>query len=451
MPERKTIQDYLQAVGEQIRWKRARPVVLWELERHLEDQRDAFAAEGRENPEELAVAEMGDPVSVGAELDLLHRPRPQWGLLALTILLAAAGAFLRFWLTRDFSIYFAEKPSHVVGGFVLGCLALLCGYFLDVGRLGRYPGLVYLGALAASVVSLAVFPNTNGVSYYTRYVSLCFPVVYALWLYGCRGKGWKGQALAILGGVPLAVVCMEIPHAFGLLLLLTAGGVMLLLAAVWDWFGIGRWKSLLLPEAAAAGVLAAAIDNVHSSGYLAARLEAAFHPETDPLGAGWTSIMIKKVLEISRWLGEGDLGGGSVESFEMMVPDCDQSALLTTLIYRMGWLPFLLVAVALAVLVVWLLCRCVRQKSKLGRLVALAVGMTLLGEALCSVAWNLGFAFLAAEFPLVMGNLHTVLAMGLIGLVLSVFRGDSIARETRGRAVHLPRVRLRISLERIEQ
>ena len=49
MPE--TIQAYLKAVEEQIRWRRARPVVSLELRRHLEDQRDAFAAEGREDAE----------------------------------------------------------------------------------------------------------------------------------------------------------------------------------------------------------------------------------------------------------------------------------------------------------------------------------------------------------------------------------------------------------------
>ena len=60
MQEHKTIQSFLDVVAEQIRWKRARPVVTAELERHLEDQRDAFAEEGLENAEELAVEEMGD-------------------------------------------------------------------------------------------------------------------------------------------------------------------------------------------------------------------------------------------------------------------------------------------------------------------------------------------------------------------------------------------------------
>ena len=449
MPERKTIQGYLDEVGAQIRWKRARPVVLWELECHLEDQRDAFVAEGREDPESLAVEEMGDPVSVGAGLDLLHRPRPQWGLLVFTVLFAAAGAVLRLWLTRDFSIFFAEKPSYVVAGFVLGCLALLCGYFLDVGRLGWYPWLVYLAALTVSVLLLICSPNINGASYYTRYVTLCFPVVYALWLYGCRGKGWRGQALAILGGVPLAVICMLVPHLFALLLLLATGFVMMLLAASWDWFGIGKRKSMLLPSLAAAGALATLIHSIWTSGHFSTRLQSALHPETDALGTGWTAIMMKKALGVSLWLGEGNLGGGSIESYEKLVPDCDQSALLTTLIYRMGWLPFLLVVLALAALLAWLLARCVRQKSRLGRMVVLAVGMTLLGEALCSVAWNLGFTLITADFPLVIGNLHSVLVMGLIGLALSVFRGDSIAFEKAGKGECLPRFRLKISWERV--
>ena len=103
MSKDKTVQAYLDTVAAQIRWKRARAMVTWELARHLEDQRDAFAAEGHEDAEAMAVAEMGDPVSVGAELDRMHRPKPQWGLLALAILLALAGTVLRVWLTADWA------------------------------------------------------------------------------------------------------------------------------------------------------------------------------------------------------------------------------------------------------------------------------------------------------------------------------------------------------------
>ena len=44
-------------------------------------------------------------------------------------------------------------------------------------------------------------PIVNNVSYFTRYVVLFYPAVYALWLYACRGKGWRGLLAAVTGGI----------------------------------------------------------------------------------------------------------------------------------------------------------------------------------------------------------------------------------------------------------
>ena len=94
MPGPESVRGYLDAVEAQIRWKRARTVAARELETHLEDQQEEFLAEGHppEEAERLAVEDMGDPVAVGADLDRLHRPRPQWGMWALTPGAAAGGA-----------------------------------------------------------------------------------------------------------------------------------------------------------------------------------------------------------------------------------------------------------------------------------------------------------------------------------------------------------------------
>ena len=64
MPEPETVQQYLETVAAQICWKRARPAVIAELARHLEDQREAYAAAGYDNAEQLAVEEMGDPGTI---------------------------------------------------------------------------------------------------------------------------------------------------------------------------------------------------------------------------------------------------------------------------------------------------------------------------------------------------------------------------------------------------
>ena len=73
---RECVNEYLETVGGQIRWRRARRLLLRELSDHIADQAAAFEAEGRSPEEALAgaVAEMGEPEAVGRELglDVVH-------------------------------------------------------------------------------------------------------------------------------------------------------------------------------------------------------------------------------------------------------------------------------------------------------------------------------------------------------------------------------------------
>ena len=402
----------------QIRWKRARGVVSLELRRHLEDQRDAFAAEGREDAERLAVEEMGDPVSVGTELDRLHRPRPQWGLLGLTVALACVGALLRVQLTRGDGLD-AVSPAMAALALALGTAAMLGAYFLDVSFLARCPRAVYLGALAAGALAMWLSPEIHYASYYTRYVVLFYPVVYALWLYSCRGSGWRHFALAVAGGIPLAAICLLAPFLSGLVLLLVCGLVLLLCAIRMGWFGPGRWRFAGAALALAAGMPALFFGMGYGQ-YFLDRLRLALHPETDPLGRGYWGWMTKRYLREVPFIQRNG---------RPVIELADQECLPLKLLVRWGWLAGLLLMAAITALLVWLLARCLRQRQQLGRLIALAVVLSLGLETLFSAALNLGYVFFSAHLPLVVGNLHTVIDMALIGLALSVFRGGGILRD----------------------
>ena len=86
-----TREEYLSAVEEQIRCKKVRPMVRRELEDHIQDQRDAYISEGKigREAEKLAVCQMGDPVETGRALDRIHRPRMEWMLPLMAVLLSA--------------------------------------------------------------------------------------------------------------------------------------------------------------------------------------------------------------------------------------------------------------------------------------------------------------------------------------------------------------------------
>lgn len=69
--------EYLEILAEQIRYKKALPMIEKELEDHMEDQKKDFLASGmtEKEAEAAAVMEMGDPVAVGVDMDRIHRQR----------------------------------------------------------------------------------------------------------------------------------------------------------------------------------------------------------------------------------------------------------------------------------------------------------------------------------------------------------------------------------------
>ena len=433
------IRGYLDTVSDQIRWKRARAVVVRELETHLEDQRDEFLTEGHPpaEAERLAVEEMGDPAAVGTDLDRLHQPRPQWGMLALTLALLLVGGWLRYSLTRVGEFWYDDlDPLRCALSVVVGAAVLIGSYFLDVSRLLRWAKWVYIGAVAAGVLSLHLSPNVNNASYFTRYVVLFYPAAYAFWLYDCRGKGWQGLLAAVAGGIPLASIGVMAPFVQGVIQLLVIGCFLLLLAIWMGWFTVPRRQGLAAVGGLAAAMAGAVLWMLLRAGFGAARIQILLHPETDPMGAGYQSIMAQRVLEASRLVGEGgdlSIRTNTVQGMqlppEMMLPEWNHDFLPTTMVYKLGWLPYLLLLAVLAALFLWMLRRCACQRSQSGKLLALAVVGTLAVQSVFAVVLNLGFVLFTAQLPLVTGNLHSVVDCALIGLALSAFRSESILRD----------------------
>lgn len=439
MPGPESVRGYLDAVEAQIRWKRARTVAARELETHLEDQQEEFLAEGHppEEAERLAVEDMGDPVAVGADLDRLHRPRPQWGMLGLTLALLLVGGWLRYALTRAGAPWDEDlDPLRCALSVVTGAAVLVGAYFLDVSRLLRWAKWVYIGAVAVGVLSLHLSPTVNNASYFTRYVVLFYPAVYALWLYACRGKGWRGLLAAVAGGIPLTVVCMCAPFIQGMIQVMVIGCFLLLLAIQMDWFTVPRRQGLAAVGGLAAVMTGAVLWLLFVAGYNAARIQILLHPEIDPQGAGYQAVMARRILGASRLMGKGgdlSIQLNTVQGMElppeMMLPEWNHDFLPTTMVYKLGWLPYLLLLAVLAVLLLWMLRRCACQQSQSGKLLALAVVLTLAVQSAFAAALNLGFVLFSAQIPLVTGNLHSMVDCALIGLALSAFRSESILRD----------------------
>ncbi len=418
--------DYAAFAARQVRWKLAREPVERELLCHLMDQRDALVDAGMEP--EAAEAESlrltGDAVEIGEELDRIHRPRPQKGMLLLTGLLLALGLAVQVFieLRIDRTHFYLNLTA-----WVLGAIACAAIYHMDFTLLARKPLLTY-GAVTLSVLAASLCARkVNGVSVTAAYLALLLPVGYAALLCRLRNGGWFGVLFAFLGLLPPMFASMTVPSIFGAAATALTGAVLLISALRRDWFGLkgkrgtALWTSLgVLVFCAAACVML-----VSRSPGAAERLGVVFQPERDPNGMGYRTLLIREALQGARFFGTGTL---AAPERALTLFDWRSDFLLTLLIHEVGWCAAGAVLLAFGAFFALAFRKALRIGSLSGRMFALAVLAVLLAETLVYLAANLGFVLLLSPaLPLMSpGGAQLVVNLALIGLLLSTLRGGAL-------------------------
>lgn len=422
MPEK--LKQYLTQIGEQIRWKRARPILLRELEDHALEQLDTCLETGlsQEEAEAETLRELGDPVEIGQDLDRLHQPKPQWGLLLMTGILVLMGTLLQMVLLSGTG---QIDPTKLILFAVFGFGVLTTGYFSNHLQLIRHSDMIYCGAIVLAMILMWATPRINYASYYTHYVTMLYPAVFALLLCRLGGRGWTGMVFSILAIFPLAVVILLAPRLLDLMVLLISGGMLLLVATWKDWFCIGRKKGMMCM----AGTLFTGGSILFWIGNkaVAARLHEVFHPEQDPLGRGYLSMTIRSALEGARLWGRGELSGQWAGlDYWSVVPEGANDAFLVTVIHMLGWIPFFLLSGILAALFVWVMIKTFHQKNVAAKFLIMSILTIFMVHMSMSLMLTCGYVALGAFCPFLKMSAETVLDMGLMGILLSVFRQESL-------------------------
>lgn len=152
-----SIEAYIQAVQNNIRWKRARKIATQDLEQHIQDQFDAYVNQGMDSDPALeeAIKSMGDPQKIGKELDCAYRPKINILLIELTTAFLVLGVIIHYLLEGTLS-----KNNFIAIG--IGCFAAVALYFFDYTFLLRHPLAIYTVHLFFSAFLFA-FEARNGI------------------------------------------------------------------------------------------------------------------------------------------------------------------------------------------------------------------------------------------------------------------------------------------------
>lgn len=414
------LRGWVNSATAQMRWKRARPVAAKELADHLSDQYEAFLDEGmdEEAAAQATAREMGDAVETGTQLDRAWRPRPDWVMLGIVLVVAAMGLTLQYLLRphNDLEWYM------FFGKYVAGAVCLLAAYFVDYTILGRHCWLLY-GAWVVVGLLLTQGPISMGKLYHLSCWVWFFPVLFAGILFRQRGKGTCGIGICLLSLPAMWVLAMAAP-SMAALTVLTLVSCGMLAAAVWrGGFGRRSMGKLTLAVSPLLLMLLYFLFQIYAYEHIQERLAAALHPQRDALAEGWLGAIIQYVMFGIRY---PNCEKGGYEAFIRYEGATD--LLFVSAKYCWGWAVVLLILAAAVLLLVWGFRIARRQTGLLARSVCMGVMVTFALQTLMYVLQNCGIILIAAYgLPLLSyGNLYLCQTMLLLGLMLSAQRSGQL-------------------------
>ena len=417
-----TLRGWLNDATGQMRWKRARPVAAKELADHLSDQYEAFLDEGMDEDAaaEATAREMGDAVETGTRLDRAWRPRPDWVMLGIVLLVAAVGKVAQYLLGLDSASQAPIRAETQVVIYLYGVACLLIGYFLDYTIFGRHCKLLY--ALWCVVGLLMAFGPLqriqSGANFYLRQWVWFFPVLFAGVLYSQRGKGTAGIRNCLLSMIGLWFFTMFAPSTAALCVLTTVC-CGLLFAAVWRGaFGKRTRDRLVLSISPLLAALVLCIWRMWNTDYLRDRLAVLFHPQLDAWGNGYQGSVIQQIMF-------GIPMPAKEPGIQVMAVAPDISNLmLTAAKSHFGWLGFLILLGLEVLFLLWGFRLARRQTGLLARSVYMGVMLTFALQTALYVLQNFGFMLLSAYgLPLLSyGGNYLFQSMFLLGVLLSAQR-----------------------------
>lgn len=435
------MEEYLRILLEQIRCKKARPMIEKEIRNHILDQAECYESQGMEKEQALqkAATDMGDPVETGIALDHIHRPQTDWHMLLLVGGISLISIWIHMLLGEMDASLGQNYGTHHAFSVIIGYLLMLIIYRFDYSYIGRFgKGIAVL--FVVSVIFILNFGiNINGARAWIEigglgrvsliYLMYLFIPIYGALLYRYRGKGYKGVGMCILWMFIPAWLACRIPCTGLAVVLFNIMAVMLSVAVGKNWFRIhkGRFLAafwsiiLLLPI----GAIYLACQTGYLASYRSVRIKSFLNGNTNGEIYDYGRQLAIDFMRNSHWMGK------SGQEMVGVVPDINNDYLLLFLASHYGVAAVVLVGLLLLVVVTRMVHIAFGQRNQLGMIIGCGCGILLEGVTIVAVMRNCGLIPSMQTFLpfFTSGGTGVIVSYILAGIVLSIHRYRNILPE----------------------
>ena len=446
-----TLEEYLSELGGQIRDDQARSFVEDEVRCHIMDQAEAYESDGmvREDALITAVREMGDPVSVGIDLDKIHRPHMDWRFLVYVFFISILNLGIQYLINRymplesDGSVVTHFSGTSTITTFV-GLSTMLVMYRLDytilAGR-SRIAGLAYLiiiailsGLCESYVNGGKTWISIDDLSVSSFALMTAFLPLFAGILYDYRGKGKSAIVKILLWMfVPVSVgrCCCRLPFSSAIFIL-SAETILFILALYKGWYTVNI-KAVLLGGVGITIILAAARLMLAAEYQKQRIMYWLAHFGIGNYSANADHTINYVCRQLTNVFAHSNVVRKSDEAIAIMkeLPSFQGDLILGSVAATCGIIAAISLLVCLLVLSVYIFSISLRQRNALGYIIGCSCGVAIGLQSFANILAVFGILpFMFTFLPFFGGGFSTIVVdYALLGLVLSIYRYKDIRKE----------------------
>jgi cell division protein FtsW (lipid II flippase) len=424
------LQEFLQSVCNEIRFKGIHKSIAKELSDHIEDQKYEYIDQGldEETATIKAVEQMGDPVIVGQQLNNAHKPRIEWSILSISTVLVIIGAAVQYFLSGA-----SESAAYLFPRFLMyapvGIAAFVAMYFFDYTLLGRYSKHIYFVLLILTAIGIMLIRPINGTHKNVYYSTLLFIPIFAGIVYGYINKGYLGIVFSGVFYAGVAFMCILASSPTSLFIFTLSSVVILTAAILKGFFNCNKKIAIAMIYIPLLFMLLFILFALPAYQY--ERIASVINPHLDPLGIGYVPLIVRTLLTSAKPFGTALIDSNiTSSSIERMLPEWTSDFSLTYLIAKVGYIPGILIIMLFLALTVRMFVSVSKQKDTFGFLISLSAWLTIIIQIVLNILSNLGIStslYRTITLPFIsFGALGFIVNMALIGLLLSVYRRKDI-------------------------
>ncbi|MBC2062918.1 FtsW/RodA/SpoVE family cell cycle protein [Listeria marthii] len=405
---------YLSKVISKVKSKQAHSMIKKELSNHLEELSHAFQKRGLsiKDADKKAMQEMGDPSTVGRNMNQLHKPRMDWLLIALFVLLAGIGFLPLMSDVVSPNSFFIKKQ---IVWLALAILALIGFLFFDYRKLKNLWMYFYGAALILFFISFFVGTRLIGGGIWLSFGGIMIngpAISLYLFLIAWAGiftkitdfKGWKKLVgLLILFCLPVIFYIMLSQFVFSIIYFLCVL-VMYIFYYRHNRFAI----KVALGNLLVGIIFISTMILKFSSSYLSDNL-----------------ISVKAILSQAGWFGKGLHNN-------LALPEAHTDFVFPFLVYSLGWVFGISLCLLLVVFILRISLNAFKTKDLFGRLLTLGGAVLFTVPACWNILMGLGIVpMMVVPLPFISyGGSMLLVYAALLGLILNVYRRKDIVEST---------------------